>query len=627
MGGSRVGVWVLAALAPAALLVLDPVGWYPFGPAKWLVVSTLVPAGAALLWTGRTVRVNRVQLVAVIVLLALLALAAALGADGRYAWLGTPERQFGFVTWVLCAIALVAGTSLDAEHDARPLAVGLVVAGVGAGAVATAEALGWRAGPIGLGGDRLTGTLGSAAYLGAAGAVLLPALTGIAIDARFARALRAAATAGVAALAVSLVGAGARAAWVGLLVAGMVLAVAQRRWIGAHLRIVLVAGAVAIVGLGVVATVTPAGERAVSVLDADAPGGRGRLDEWRVGTRVLARHPALGVGPEGYRIAFADGVDASYQRAHGRDPLPDRAHSGPLDVALAGGMGALVAWAVVVAVSLRAAWRAMRAGHRWLAGLGAGLVAHVAGQLLLFPTFELEPVTWLLAGMVVAATAQTDELVERDRVLGLVPVLAAAAAVTLVAGGFGVAADRQAARAVDGRDRTSAVEAATRATELRPDVLRYRLLLARLLLADDRGTAAALTAVDGALQQSPDDPIAQRERARLLVARAAATSVPAHIAAAQRELQTQLDDDPVNAALWRLLGEADLLAGDDAAAERAWRKAEDLAPSDPGPPTDLAELYLAIDRPEAAARAAERALALDPADERARAALRHARSS
>jgi O-antigen ligase/cytochrome c-type biogenesis protein CcmH/NrfG len=630
MGGSRVGVWVLAALAPLAVLALDPGGWYPFGPVKWLVISALVPAGAALVWTGRAVRANRVQLIALGVLLAVLALAAAFGTDGRYAWLGTPERQFGVLTWALAAVALVAGQSLDAERDGRPIAVGLVVAGLGAGAAATAEGLGWRAGPIGLGGDRLTGTLGSAAYLGAAGALLLPALTGVAADGRFARWVRVAAAVGTGLLAVTLVGAGARAAWVGLLVAGLVLAVAERRRIAAHLRIALLVGAAGIAALVVVAAVSPAGERAAAVLDADAPGGRGRVDEWRVGARVAARHPVHGVGPEGYRIAFADGVDASYQRAHGRDPLPDRAHSGPLDVALAGGLVALAAWAVVMAVSVRAAWRAMGGGRPWLAGLGAGLVAHLAGQLLLFPTFELEPVSWLLAGLLVAATARRDELVERDRVPGLVPVLAVVAAAAVVAGGFGVAADREAARAADALSAGEgpvAVEAATRATELRPDVLRYHLLLARALVADDRGTVAALAAADDALEQSPGDPVAQRERARLLVARAAATSVPAHVTAAQRELRGLLADDPVNADLWRLLGEADVLAGDPTAAEQAWRRAEHLAPRDPGPPADLAELYLAVDRPEAARRAAGRALALDPADQRAQAVLRRARGS
>lgn len=83
--------------------------------------------------------------------------------------------------------------------------------------------------------------------------------------------------------------------------------------------------------LGVVALATPVGGRLVALANPTAPGGATRVDEWRVAGRVLVAHPVTGVGPEGYRIAFAEGVDEAYERRHGRDPLPDRAHAGPLD--------------------------------------------------------------------------------------------------------------------------------------------------------------------------------------------------------------------------------------------------------------------------------------------------------
>src|SRR3546814_11886718 len=44
-----------------------------------------------------------------------------------------------------------------------------------------------------------------------------------------------------------------------------------------------------------------------------------------------------------------------------------------------------------------------------LAGLAAGLVAHWSGQLFLFPLVELEPLAWLLAGTLVAATGSPPE--------------------------------------------------------------------------------------------------------------------------------------------------------------------------------------------------------------------------
>ena len=54
--GERRGVGVLAALAPVTMLVVDPAGWFPFGPVKWLAVSTLLPLGGALVLARAPVR-------------------------------------------------------------------------------------------------------------------------------------------------------------------------------------------------------------------------------------------------------------------------------------------------------------------------------------------------------------------------------------------------------------------------------------------------------------------------------------------------------------------------------------------------------------------------------------------
>src|SRR5262245_33667471 len=108
----RVGVVALAALAPAALLAVDPWGWYPFGPLKWLLVSTLATAGAALVLRARPLLMTRPLLVALGGLMGWAILAAALGDDGLYAWTGTPERHLGALTWALCALLVLVGRSL-----------------------------------------------------------------------------------------------------------------------------------------------------------------------------------------------------------------------------------------------------------------------------------------------------------------------------------------------------------------------------------------------------------------------------------------------------------------------------------------------------------------------------------
>jgi O-antigen ligase/Flp pilus assembly protein TadD len=615
---TRLGVGILAALGPAVAVAVDPAGWNPFGPAKWLAVSVLVPLGAALVQAHRPLRLVGGPIVAIGALAGAMALAAAFGVDPLYAWTGTPERHLGVLTWVLIAVAFVVGQSLDPTRDGPVLAGGLALAGLVTGGVATAEALGWEPSELDVGG-RLSGSFGSPAYLGAAAALLLPALVGIAADAAVtARWIRPAAGVGAATLAVAVVGSGARAAWVGLAVAAGVTAWLHRR------RIPRRAVVVAVIALVALVVLTPVGGRSADTFDRAEPGGRGRLDEWRVAARVVADRPLLGAGPEGYRIVFADGVDAEYERAHGRDPLPDRAHSAPLDIALAGGLPALVAWAAAVALTGRHVVRALRSGPRWLSGVAAGLLAHLAGQLLLFPTAELEPLAWLLAGVVVAATARTGECRERLLPRAATVAIGAVAVAALVVGALDLVADRRAGDAVAALARGDAATAAARAADavsLRPDVLRLHLLEGRALVAAGEGSLAALHAVDDGLDVSPRDPIARLDRVELLVARAQATLVPEHIERARDEVADLLSDDPDNAALWLQAGVAARLAGDRAEAERAWSRAEDLAPRSAAPSTNLALLHLEAGRLDDALAAAERAVARDPDDPTARQVL------
>jgi predicted Zn-dependent protease len=209
---------------------------------------------------------------------------------------------------------------------------------------------------------------------------------------------------------------------------------------------------------------------------------------------------------------------------------------------------------------------------------------------------------------------------ERTVARPLVAVLGVAALVAVTAGGLDVMADRHAAdAAAAGRrgDTAGAVLAATEAVDRRPDEVRLHLLLARTLVAADRPTKRAVAAVDDALRISPDDPIARRERARLLVQLAASTHLPADVAAARDDAAGLVARDRTNAASWMLAGAAARLAADAPAAEAAFERAEDLSPRDPTPSIELALLYLDTGRRDEAAAAADRAVARAPGDARA----------
>lgn len=624
--------WLLAALPLAAVVAVDPWGLAPFGPLKWALVSFLVLAGVAVLpGRGRTLNLARRPARAWLVFLAVVAATAALGVDPVYAWIGTPERHFGALAWLLCGLAFLAGQQLD-EDDSRFVSLMVAPACLAAGLWAAAEQLGWE--PI-----RLTGTsalpvstLGSSAFLGAVAALLVPACLGIAIDPRWHRPARRMAAAATASGTVALVVSGARAAWVGLVAAGGVALVLRRHriaarrpdWRAVRRRIGagIVVAVAAVVALGVA---TGAGGRVSDAASEPNGGVRGRLDEWRVAVRAVADHPLGGVGPEGYRIAFAGAVDESYERTYGRDPLPDRAHSVLLDVAATTGLAGLAAFACLLALVSRFLLRAVRTGPVWVAGLATGVVAYWAQALFLFPLAEIDPVAWLLAGIVVARTVRRDE-VAKLRPPRVLPVLAAAAAaVALGAGGLDVVADRVAKRTLASAAEGRPVDADA-AARLRPDAVRYRLVAVRAL---DAGTAPgahrrALEQLDRALELSPLDPLANAERSRLLLDRARLTGAAGDVAAARSSLRKLAGRDPRNAETQLHLGIVLDLAGDAAGAERAWLAAERLAPRSSAGSTNLALAYARAGRWDDARSAARRALRRDPEDPRAREVLRAA---
>ena len=90
----------------------------------------------------------------------------------------------------------------------------------------------------------------------------------------------------------------------------------------------------------------------------------------------------------------------------------------------------------------------------------------------------------------------------------------------------------------------------------------------------------------------PAIPIALRRRAELLVVRADATLVPAHIHAARDELASLLADDPNNSVFWILAGVVARLDGDTGAARTSFQRAGDLDPDNPAPFVALVQLEL-----------------------------------
>ena len=349
------------AVVLGAVVAVDPDGWYPFGPAKWWVVSTAIVAAAAVAGRDRAVvgslaRSRRRGPV----LLVWLAVAAALGRDPLYAWIGTPERHLGWITWVLLALSCWVGTALAERAALVRWTRWVVVAAAWCGVYVLVER--WWGAPVAWVGatSRSGGPFGSAAYLGAALCLLVPVSAGVALDRCEGARWRVLAWVGAATGAIGLVGSGTRGAWIGLVIGAGTVVLAghrptRRGW--------------AVVGVVVIAALAVVGPRLDDVVSRTTPASS-RLDEWSMAGRAIAERPLLGAGPEGYRTVVAEVVTPEYERTYGRDVVPDRAHDGVLDVAVTGGVPAAIAYLVLVGA--RAACRMASGAHRRCAPCRAG---------------------------------------------------------------------------------------------------------------------------------------------------------------------------------------------------------------------------------------------------------------
>jgi len=606
----RVGAASL--LIVGTVVAVDPGGWFPFGPLRWMVVSTSLLLLAAATLRRPVLQIHRESAAGWLVFLTLGVVSSLVALDPLYTWLGTPDRHMGMVTATLFAVAFFAGQNLTGDRAERGLlqaaSAALLIIGVYTALEVIDLAPVDQATPSG----RPGGPFGSAAYLGAACALLIPIGVAAAADGLGSAKWRYVAIGGALLGGFAALASQTRAGWVGLAAAIAISLPALSGWIRRN-GIIVVTGVVALV---LAAMVTPIGSRAIGAFDFSDGTARGRLDEWQVGAAVVVNHPVTGVGFEGYRIAFSEGVDADYERRYTRVTMPDRAHSGPLDVGATTGLLGMVIYLAAVGFLARRAWRAVGTRRARLGGVAAGVVGYLAQQLFLFPLAEIDPLFWLFAGVLVAATSQRAAARVRPA-RWLWPVTAALAVAALVIGALDVAADRRLALAGDLADRgevDQAYEATLDAAALRPDSIRYHFAAAAA--AGSGGSPEwldrALVKMHDALEVSPGDPILRAEHASFLLRLAQALQDGGLLADATDEWEALVEDDPFHARYRLELGNSYALGGNSALAEAQWLITADLAPRSTAPFTNLAILYIEEGRLDAARSALDQAKLVSP---------------
>jgi O-antigen ligase len=535
--------WALAALIVGTVVAVDPAGLVPTGPLRWTTIAvTTGLALAALVW--RPVTVPRAMTGIWVALIGVLAIATINAADPLDAWIGTPDRRLGLLAWLTFPALFLAGHACTSQAATRVVvragSAGAAVLGIWSAAEVAGHA------PLGLefANGRAGGPFGQPAYLGAACLLVGPLAVAAALDPNQPRGWRTVGAFGASAALFALAASQTRAAWVGAGVAVIVVVVRKR----AVLRRYRAKAAAAAVAFGVLAVVlgvaTPLGARAVSTFDLHHGTSASRFSEWRIATRTIADHPLVGVGPEGYRVVFPQEVDAAYIHAYGDAVYPDRAHNGILDVAISGGLLAGALYAALLALAARHAWRATSACDPVAVALGAAAVAYIVQQQFLFPLAELDPILWVLVGMLVARTPTSAPT--RFRARWLVAPVALATLVAVFYGTRDVLADQAMKRAATTADVRTALADADAATRLRPDSIRTWYVAARVA---QRGEAltyvdVALDRVRQGLNRSPRDPALRDLYGELVVERAARSGLADDIERARQALAPMVADAP-----------------------------------------------------------------------------------
>lgn len=582
------------ALIVGSVLAIDPAGWSAFVTLRWTVVSTASLAlAAAAFWPGAT-RVHRSTAVGWAVFLLWAAIASLRALDPLYTWIGTPDRHLGFVTLVLFALLFFVGQSFRGRQGALVLMRAAVMALLFIGTYTIFEILGRPLVSVDTGG-RPGGPYGTAAYLGAACSLLLPISVAAAIDGLDGDRWRIAAAGASVVGTVAALSAQTRAGWVGLAAAAALAAPAALPWLRQRWRV----AAAAVLALLVVAFVSPIGSRAIAAFDFSDGTARGRIDEWQVGAAVAVNHPVLGVGLEGYRIAFAEGVDADYEMRYTRVTQPDRAHNGALDIGVTTGLPGMALYLAMAAFLVRRSIAAARGRQPWLVGIAAGVAGYLAQQWFLFPIAEVDPVFWLFAGALVSDSSPTTQ-VQISHTRWLAVLLAVLAAVAAVFGVRDVAADRQARDALQTTFfPAAALRHADAATSLRPDSIRYHVIAATVA----ENPREAIDRIDDALRISPQDPLLLELRATQWLRLARLEQDLEELEFAIGLWEQLVERDPVHARYRSELGGAYAIRGRTAEAIEELRRAADLAPRSVEPLQRLVRVY-ADSGLEPAARAA-----------------------
>ncbi|MGB3411259.1 MAG: O-antigen ligase family protein [Microthrixaceae bacterium] len=631
-----------ALLAGAVPLVVLPGAFAPFHVGKWFAVLLLVPAGLAVCSLTGTLRWPLRNWF--FVWMTVCVLATVLGVAPWMSVAGSPNRNAGLLAVFAGVGSFVLGASTGSEPTAqRVILRSAFLAGGAVGVMAIQERAGLDLFGVGdvQGLTRARSTWGSATFAGSHLVLVLPiAVAHLRSQDPLWRKLAMAAT---TSMSVGLVLTGTRGAWLGALAATVVLVPAWTRTRG-----VADQGTAAIDPKGRLESGSSSGQLTLWNLSARqivlgalsvlvlfsavalmAPNlgrstGVGRIDQLRTAIPVIADRPLLGSGPDTQRVVLPSGIDESFERAHGSEDLHDRVHNVVFDTLVTTGVAGLAALLAVVFMIVRSVTPRLR--NRLVpTAIAAGLVAYLVTLMFAFGDPAIDPIAWLLAGLLIVGVkdggSDSSRGLRTSR-FAAVGFLAIAAAGLVWAGGEILAEyrldDAMDASTVGDRERAAdLLESAAAVAPARFDLdqmaarVGVQSITAGSPLQNDELDAVGRTAkwasgrLDRAQRVAAEDPDVLMDRAELLTA----WSRPAEAVDVYERI-VHLYPYSFRAQLGLGLAEAQLKHPDRA--QEAWSRAADLGPGDPRAMVNLGLLHESSGDPDSALRAFTEALERDP---------------
>jgi O-antigen ligase len=445
---------LLSAAAAAVALLITPgllfyfdvtpkLGALLIGTAAAIQILAGVQPAHTLRSAKRWPRILRWFAVLIAIQSAILIISAIASADARFSLTGTTWRRFGVISQIAVLLfTLAISFALTGRPDRRRFLLrATVLAGAFGAVYGIAQYFGLDPllppGSYVIGeGEwaivRPPGTFGYASY--AATFYLFVVFGGIAITRmEAARAWRIAGIAATVLGSLAIVLSGTRAAVLGLITGGALLAAVRRDRVNTR----GLASAAALLVCLAVLYISPAGQKVRSRVrwSLEDPRGGARLLLWRDSLRMAAERPVIGWGPETFGAYFG-----RFQSPQLSKLYPDFYYESPhnifLDALISSGAAGLGSLLAICALAWYAARTAHQANAAEAAPLGAAVAASIAAQQ--FTVFTIPTALYLfipIAILVAAAASDSEEAAVRRSWIGTVAaiLLAAFAVRTLTA--------------------------------------------------------------------------------------------------------------------------------------------------------------------------------------------------